>query len=73
MIVAYPNANNKIIGDIILKLAFTFKFKKTGAKPIFLDNISAILIALTITLIQSSYMNVSLRCPDQRNFPEKRF
>ena len=51
MIVACPNANiysfewvgNMIIGDIILELAFIFKFKKTGPKPIFLNNISLIL------------------------------
>ena len=51
MIVACPNANiysfewvgNNIMGDIILELAFIFKFKKTGPKPIFPDNISVIL------------------------------
>ena len=51
MIVACPNANiysfewvgNNIIGEIILELAFIFKFKKTGPKPIFVDNISLIL------------------------------
>ena len=53
IIVACPNANiysfkrvgNNIMGDIILELAlaFIFKFKKTGPKPIFLDNISLIL------------------------------
>ena len=31
------------MGDMILELAFIFKFKKIGPKPIFLDNISLIL------------------------------